>query len=436
MIFCSGTCLMNDYTNQIDKYLRKLFPIARSITGNGNRQTLKILQQIIPLEIIEYPSGLEVYDWVIPDEWNINDAWIKDSLGNKIIKFSDNNLHVVSYSTAVNMSIDYDELIKRLHFIKEKPNAIPYRTSYYKKDWGFCITYNQFKSLFKKNEKYHIFIDSSLIGGSLSLGELNIKGKSDQEYLISSYICHPSMANDSLSGVITSAFLAKYLLSIQSSLGFSYRFVFLPETIGPISYIYHNKSKIKKIRQGMVVTTCGGPGRFGYKKSVDSDNEINSMVEDVFSSEGLDYIRYPFDIRGSDERQYSSQGVGINCISIFKDKYYEYKEYHTSLDDLSFVKAEYINKTITIYIKLIAILDMNITLVNNKPNCEPMLGRYGLYSQFGGDFLPTDKYSKVDLILWLLLYSDGETGLYSISKKLDIDINKLVNLHKSNNRIL
>lgn len=412
---------------EIDSYLKRLFPITRSISGNGNRQTLEILQELIPLNILEYPTGQKVYDWSIPKEWNIKNAWIKNSKGEKIIDFNNSNLHVVSYSMPINKKIKFDELKNSLHYLENLPDAIPYRTSYYNEDWGFCVTYNEYNELFHDNEEYEIFIDSTLENGSLSTGELLIPGKSKKEYLISCYICHPSMANDSLSGVITTAFIARELLKIQSSLEYSYRIVFVPETIGAVAYCSNNEKVIKNIDNGLVITTCGGPGSFGYKESWDKDNFINSMIEEVFKENDIKFILYPFDIHGSDERQYSSQGFKINCATISKDKYYAYDYYHTSLDNLDFVKSKYLNQTLNLYLQLINKMDKNILYKNLYPNCEVMLSKHELYPKTGGALLPNSDISALDIILWLLYYCNSNIDLHSISQKLNIDISLIYN---------
>jgi aminopeptidase-like protein len=413
---------MINLEKEIDLYLKRLFPITRSITGNGNRETLKILQELIPLDILEYPTGQKVYDWTIPKEWNIKDAWIKNSKGEKIIKFKNSNLHVVSYSISINKKIKFNELKNNLHYLENSPDAIPYRTSYYNESWGFCLSYNQYQELFNDDEEYEVFIDSELSDGGMSLGELIIKGKSKKEYLLSCYICHPSMANDSLSGVITTAFIAKELLKIQDTLEYGYRIVFVPETIGAIAYCANNEKAIKGIKNGLVITTCGGLGDFGYKQSWQQDNFINSMIEDVFKQNNVKFITYPFDIHGSDERQYSSQGFKINCATISKDRYYEYDYYHTSLDGLDFVKPENLNKTLDLYLQLIAKMDKNTVYKNLQPHCEVMLSKYDLYPKSGGAILPNSNVSVLDIILWLLYYCDGSINLYEISKELKIDI--------------
>ena len=413
---------MINHTTELDTYLKRLFPITRSITGNGNRETLKILQELIPLDILEYPTGQKVYDWTISKEWNIKDAWIKNSKGEKIIDFNLSNLHVVSYSVPINTKISFSELKEHLHYLENLPDAIPYRTSYYNESWGFCVSYNQYKELFKEDEEYEIVIDSELTNGNMSIGQLLIKGKSKKEYLLSCYICHPSMANDSLSGVLVTAFIAKELLKIQDTLEHSYRIVFVPETIGAIAYCANNKLAMKSIDNGLVLTTCGGLGEYGYKQSWDESNFINSMIEDIFFDNNIKFKTYPFDIHGSDERQYSSQGFKINCATISKDRYYEYDYYHTSLDNLDFVKAENLNKTLNLYLQLIEKMDKNIVYKNLHPNCEVMLSKHDLYPKTGGAILPNSDVSALDIILWLLYYCDGSMDLYKVSKKLKVDV--------------
>jgi len=412
-----------NYEKDIDKLLHELYPITRSITGNGNRESLKILQDIIPLDIIEYPSGQKVYDWTIPKEWNIKDAWIKNSKGEKVIDFKNSNLHIVSYSKEISSKLKLSEFKDKLHYLENLPDAIPYRTNYYNETWGFCLSLNDYNKYFTDdNEEFEICIDSSLENGSLSIGELIIEGKSKKEYLLSSYICHPSMLNDSMSGVIASTYIAKELLLKKEELEYSYRIIFVPETIGAIAYCANNEKQMKDISNGLVLTTCGGPGQFGYKQSWEKDNFINQMVEDVFEENNLDFLTYLFDIHGSDERQYSSQGFKINCTTITKDRYYEYDYYHTSLDNLDFVKAKNLNKTIDLYLNLISKMDKNIIYKNLQPNCEVMLSKHELYPKTGGAQLPNSKVSALDIILWSLFYMDGHTSLYEISKKLNVSI--------------
>jgi aminopeptidase-like protein len=414
---------MVNYEKEIDKLLKKLYPITRSITGDGNRETLKIFQEIAPIKIREYLSGQEVYDWIVPKEWNIKNAWIKNSKGEKVIDFKNSNLHIVSYSISVNEKLRLIDFKDHLFFLENSPDAIPYRTSYYNETWGFCLSFNDYEKFFSDdNEEFEIFIDSSLENGSLSIGELLIEGKGKKEYLLSSYICHPSMLNDSMSGAIAATFIAKELLEKQQQLEHSYRIIFVPETIGAIAYCANNEKEMKGIDNGLVLTTCGGPGQYGYKQSWDKSNFINGMIEDVFKDNGIEFLTYPFDIHGSDERQYSSQGFKINCATISKDKYYEYDYYHTSLDNLAFVKADNLNKTVNLYLQLIDKMDKNIVYTNLQKNCEVMLSKHGLYPKTGGALLPNSEASALDIILWSLFYMDGSISLYEISKKINVDI--------------
>jgi len=420
---------MTEIVSEIDSYLKRLFPICRSITGPGNRESLKILKEIVPLEIKEYPSGTSVYDWEIPDEWIIRDAWIKDSHGRKIVDFQDSNVHLVSYSEPLNREMTFVALKDHLYYLGNLPEAIPYRTSYYKKNWGFCVTGAQYKFLEQADEPFKVFIDSEFRpDGSLSVGELLIPGETEEEILLSTYICHPSMANDNLSGMVMTAFLARELLKhIPTKYG--YRIVWVPETIGAIAYCSYNETSMIKIKQGFIVTCVGGPGKFGYKQSYERSHTINTVIEESFRINGIDdFIIYPFDIHGSDERQYSSQGFRINVASISKDKYYEYPYYHTSLDDLSFIGAENITQSLELYfdvLKRLNELNNGPVYRRREPHCEAMLSKYDLYPATGGAVLPKSIITELDLRLWLLFLCDGEQPLYVIARRLNIPVSQL-----------
>ena len=405
--------------DELDSYLQRLFPLCRSITGNPNRETLRILQELVPLTIHEVPSGTAVYDWTIPDEWNISDAWIADSTGRHIVDFKASNLHLVSYSVPVRGEYTWQELRPHLHLHPDLPNAIPYRTSYYKRDWGFCLTHDQYRELEQSGGSFEVAIDSRLAPGSLTYGELILPGKSSQEVLLSCYICHPSMANDSLSGVLLTAFLARELLAREER-RYTYRIVFVPETIGAIAYCALNEAAMKAIDLGLVITTAGGPGRFGYKQSFDASHAINAMIEEVFHEAGTDFLTYPFDVHGSDERQYSSQGFRINTATLCRDRYYEYPEYHSSLDNLEFVTAKQISETLDLYRRLIAKIESRRIYRSLNPCCEVMLSKHGLYPATGGAQRPDlEGRSELDLILWLLFLCDGRLDLPAIARRLD-----------------
>lgn len=407
-------------TEELDAYLKRLFPLCRSITGEPNRQTLHTLQEIIPLTIHEVPTGTAVYDWTIPDEWAIRDAWIADASGSRIVDFQASNLHVVSYSEPVNTVMDWTQLQPHLHRHPDLPDAIPYRTSYYKRDWGFCVTHAQYAELEQHPGPLMVVIDSELKPGSLSYGEYLIPGRSSQEILLSCYICHPSMANDSLSGVLLTAFLARYIAGLKDR-HWSYRIVFVPETIGAVAYCARNEAAMQQIDLGLVITTVGGPGRFGYKQSFDPAHPINAMIEAVLTEAGVEFITYPFDIHGSDERQYSSQGFRINVATISRDRYYEYPYYHSSLDDLQFVTAQQITETLALYVRLIDKLEARRVYRNRIPHGEVMLSRHDLYPATGGAQLPElGGRSELDLILWLLFLCDGRLSLDDIAGQLGI----------------
>lgn len=407
--------------DEIEDYLNRLFPLCRSITGDANRQTLSILSEIVPVVTREIASGTEVYDWVIPDEWNIRDAWIAAPDGRRIVDFKQSNLHVVSYSEPVRQVMEWAELKSHLHVHPDLPDAIPYRTSYYHRDWGVCVTHAQFAELEALQGQYEVVIDSELKPGALSYGELILPGESEQEILLSCYICHPSMANDSLSGVLLTAFLARYLANLKHR-HWTYRIVFVPETLGAIAYCALNEAAMKAIDMGLVITTVGGKGKVGYKQSWDAAHPINRIIEEVLNDAREAFLTYPFDIHGSDERQYSSQGFRINCATICKDRYYEYPEYHSSLDNLDFVTGEQIAHTLALYCRLMDKVEAR-KVYRNRISCgEVMLSRHDLYPASGGAQRPElGGRSELDLILWLLFWCDGKKSLQDIALILDVE---------------
>jgi len=425
-----------------DLFFKKLFPICRSITGNGVRKTLSILQEIVGFDIKEIPSGTECYDWIIPDEWNIKDAYIKDPSGNRVVDFQRNNLHVVNYSSPLDKILSFKELQKHLYTLPDMPEAIPYRTSYYNKDWGFCLSQKQLDSM-NKEIKYHVKIESTLKPGNLTYGESYIKGTSGKEYLISSYCCHPSLANDNLSGITLWAFLLKKLSKIKTF--HSYRFILVPETIGAIAYLKSNEPLMKTVNGGFVITSVAGPGEFGYKSSFIKNHLIDRVVRKTFQELDEYYIEYPFHVTGSDETSYSSPFFRIPVGTICKDKYFEYPYYHTSLDNLEFISAKNLIKTLRIYLHAIEMLERNITFASMMPYCEAMLGKRGLYPKVGGHYKQNKPCEdaginghgyeikpgvlipekEIDAMLWLMFYIDGKTSLFDISQKIDIPMKQL-----------
>ena len=416
--------MVTDLSVEIDSYLRRLFPLTRSLTGDGNRQTLNMLQEIAPIEIIEYPSGTEVYDWIIPDEWIIRDAYIKGPDGSRLVDFGLSNLHVLNYSESVYQKMDFHELAPRLHVLEKNSEVIPYRTSYYARNWGFCVTGQQFEFLRDAGGLLEVCIDSEFNpSGSMTIGELRISGVSEEEYLVSTYCCHPSMANDNLSGLLMTALLARNMLALGKP-NKCWRFIFVPETIGAIAYLCNNEMAMKKVSGGFVITTCGGPGPFGYKETFLGNHTIDRAIRLTFRDHGIKPIRYPFVPDGSDERQYSSPGFRIPVATITRDKYYEYPEYHTSADDLNFVTGCQIEDTLSIYLDVLRILDENMRYRSRKPYGEPQLGKAGLYPSTGGALNQpgvsgnaNQQEREINAISWLLFLADGERDLLSISEQ-------------------
>lgn len=451
---------------EADDLLKELFPICRSITGDGVRKTLSILRTITDFEIKEIPSGTKVYDWKIPHEWNIEDAYVENSSGERVIDFKKNNLHILNYSIPFNGKVSFNELKQHLFTLQDFPDVIPYRTSYYHKRWGFCITHNELKK-FDENDKYYVNIKSTLKPGTLTYGEYVIKGNSEKEILCSTYCCHPSLANDNLSGPVLWALMLRELKNKKPN--YSYRFVIAPETIGAITYLAKNEKNIKKICAGFIFTCVAGPGKFSYKSSYLGNHMIDKISHETMKKLKTDYIIYPFDINGSDERQYSSPSFRIPIGTICKDKYYEYDYYHTSLDNLDFIESKYLIETFDIYKKIFSNIEMldenDITYVktklsnknNNKkgalvslcPSGEPFLSKRDLYSTLGGRYLqhafePKTSHEKriykdekkqfagkdISVILWLMFHADGTKNIKDISKITHIDENHLEKMVK------
>ncbi len=361
-----------------------LFPICRSLTGSGVRKTLKIIKkEFSNLEIKKIKSGTKVFDWNVPPEWNVSSAYVLDKYGNKIIDFKNHNLHLIGYSIPVNKVIKKKELLKNLYFLKNQPTAIPYITSYYKKRWGFCLTFNQFKKIknkYSKNDNFKVVINSRLNKkGYLNYGELILKGQSTQEILISTYVCHPSMANNELSGPIVSMGLIDHFSKIKN-LKKTLRFLFIPETIGSISYLSKNLNQLKKNIIGGYNLSCIGDERqhscmFSKYQNSLSDEAILQAYKNLRIRK---FKIYSFLERGSDERQYNSPGIDLNISSIFRTKYGKYPEYHTSLDNFKLVTLKGITGGFNVAKEAIKII-LNNTYPKSNILCEPHMGKRGLY---------------------------------------------------------
>jgi aminopeptidase-like protein len=397
----------------------KLFPICRSITGNGVRKTLSIIHEHIPLEIHEIPSGTEVYDWIIPDEWNISDAYIKNPNNEKIIDFKNSNIHIVNYSIPINTKLSLEELKSHLFTLPENPESIPYITSYYNKNWGFCLTHNQYVKLMPG--QYEVVIDSTLKPGYLTYGEFFIPGKTEDEVLITCYICHPSLCNDNLSGIALLTKLSEYLKT--QHLKFSYRFLFIPETIGSISWLCKNENIVKHIKYGLVATCLGDSGNMTYKKTRNGKHEIDKIVEFILTSSNEDFKVTDFYPIGSDERQFCSPGFDLPVGSLMRTPYMCFPEYHTSSDNLEFIKKEKLLDSFLKYLNVVYIIENNAKFVNLNPKCEPNLGKRGLY-----DLLGTGKKTNlIKAISWVLNFSDGNNSILDIAIKSNISFKLIQN---------
>lgn len=393
----------------------RLFPICRSITGNGLRESLSILkQQLKKLEIKEIPSGTPALDWEVPNEWNIRDAWIKDKQGNKIVDFKKNNLHVLNYSSPVHGKIDLATLKDHLYTLPEQPELIPYRTSYYKKNWGFCLPHHQYEQL--EEGTYEVFIDTSLEPGFLTYGELYLPGRTEKEILFSAHICHPSLANDNLSGI---SVLTQLALNLQQQRNqFSYRFLFIPGTIGAITWLAQNEALLKNIHGGLVASLLGDAGDFTYKKSRRGDTETDFIVQQVLAKNETHHQVIDFVPYGYDERQFCAPGFDLAVGNLTRSQYGTYPEYHTSGDNLQLIKAKYLERSYQIYEAITNAFEKNIYYKNIFPKGEPQLGRRGLYEAIGGN---NDSKKRQMAMLWILNLSDGHHSLAHIASKSGYD---------------
>jgi aminopeptidase-like protein len=424
------------------EFVAELFPICRSITGEGLRQTLRRIQREVPLIIHEVASGTPVLDWNVPNEWNIGDAWIKNSRGERVVDFRRSNLHVVNYSAPVRARLSLPELKPHLHSLPERPDWIPYRTSYYQKDWGFCLPHRQLQQL--GEEEYDVCIESTLAPGSLSYGELLIQGESEDEFLMSCHCCHPSMANDNLSGVAVAVALARQLANAERPLWHSYRFLFIPGTIGAITWLARNEDQLARIKHGLVLTCVGDAGNITYKKSRRGDARIDRAVEHVLSESQAPHRVIEFFPYGYDERQFCSPGFNLPVGCFMRSQHGTFPEYHTSADNLEFIKPEFLADSLEKLMAVISLIEGKVgagcvecendeasdthhasrithhalRFLNLKPKGEPQLGKYGIYEALGGDVMTA---------LWVLNFSDGTNSLEDIAARASLPFDKIVN---------
>lgn len=393
--------------------IHDLFPICRSITGDGVRESLRLLQRLIPIEVHEVPSGTAVLDWTVPNEWNIRDAWIKDAAGIKVVDFRQSNLHVVSYSVPIRRRMPFAELRPHLFTMPDHPDWIPYRTSYYRESWGFCLSQNQLQGMVDGD--YEVCIDSDLEPGHLTYGELFVPGEREDEFLISAHICHPSLCDDNLSGICISAHVARGLLDREKRRR-SYRFLFIPGTIGAITWLSRNAGALKRVRGGLTLVCLGDAACLTYKRSFVAKSEIDRVVTHLLAhsadpSEVIDYFPY-----GYDERQFNSPGFRVPIGSLMRGRHGQFPEYHTSADNLDFIHADQLARSYRMLCRAIDILEENRTYHNQFPYGEPQLGRRGVYREMGD----ADQVRQLAM-LWVLSLSDARTSLLSIAERSGLE---------------
>lgn len=399
---------------EMHRLISKLYPICRSITGNGVRETLKILQQYIPLDIHEVPTGTQVFDWTVPKEWNVRDAYVKNARGEKVIDFQASNLHLLSYSIPIHQKMSLAQLKEHLFSLPDCPDWIPHRTSYYSENWGFSLTHRQLQAL--EEGEYEVYIDSSLEEGYLTYGEYFLKGEISDEILLSCHVCHPSLCNDNLSGISLVTLLAKHLSSL--SLHYSYRFLFIPATIGSITWLSLNESKVSQIKHGLVVAGVGDSGNLTYKKSRRADAEIDKAAMHVLKNSERAYAIAEFSPYGYDERQFCSPGFNLPIGSLTRTPFGCYPEYHTSADNLEFVRPTALADSLKAYLAILEVLESNKKYLNTNPKCEPQLGKRGLYGTFGGK---KSTKAREMAMLWVLNLSDGNHSLLDIAERSQLE---------------
>jgi aminopeptidase-like protein len=396
------------------EFVSALFPICRSITGNGLRETLRRIGTYVPLEIREVPSGTQVFDWRVPREWNIRDAYVKDARGRRAIDFNTNNLHVVNYSAPIRSRMSLAVLRSHLTTVPERPDWIPYRTTYYREDWGFCLSHNALLGL--EEGEYEVCIDSTLEDGALSYGEYYLPGSSEDEVLISTHACHPSLANDNLSGIAVATFLARFLTPLPRRL--SYRFVFVPGTIGAITWLHANQGRVSRIKHGLVLTCVGDAGRVTYKRSRRGNADVDRAMAHVLLHSGDEHELLDFSPDGYDERQYCAPAFNLPVGCFMRTPHGRFAEYHTSADDLEFVVASSLADSLLKVFRAVSILENNAAYVNLNPECEPQLGRRGLFRAAGGR---KDENVSELALLWVLNLSDSEHSLLDIAERAGLE---------------
>ncbi|HTO99674.1 MAG TPA: DUF4910 domain-containing protein [Myxococcales bacterium] len=399
---------------ELHALVSRLYPITRSITGQGVRQTLEILSSVAPLRIVEVPSGAEVLDWTVPPEWNLREAWIRGPDGKRVLDVRDHGLHLVSYSVPVRARLPLSQLRPHLHALPGQPDAIPYRTSYYEPSWGFCLTQRQLDSL--PEGEYEVCVDASLSPGQLVWGEAVLPGESDEEVLVSAHVCHPWLADDNCSGMAIAAHLARRFAALPRR-RLTTRFLFAPGTIGAIAWLARNRERADRVRHGMTLTCLGDAHPFTWKRSFAGTAEIDRAARHVLVRSGLPHQLIDFFPYGYDERQYNSPGFRLPVGSLMRGRHGQFPEYHTSADDLSFVSPARLAESFAVCSSILELLQANGRYRNLHPDGEPQLGRRGLYRALGGTDIPGLQFA----MLWVLNLSDGSHSLLDVAERAGLD---------------
>ncbi len=398
--------------------IKELYPICRSITGEGVRETLRIIKKRIPLEIQEVPSGTKVFDWTVPLEWNVADAYVMNRAGKRVIDFQSHNLHLMSYSVPVRKKMSLEELRPHLFSLPAHPEWIPYRTSYYKENWGFCMRHVDFEEL--SDEEYDVVIDSTLQAGSLTYGELYLPGETSDEVLISCHVCHPSLCNDNLSGITVAVKLGETMAACSRR--YSYRFLFIPGTIGSITWLAQNEQIVPRIRHGLVITGVGDAGNVTYKKSRQGNAEIDRVTTHVLRHSGEAHSIIDFFPYGYDERQYCSPGFNLPVGCFMRTPHGQYPEYHSSADNFDLIRSESLSRSYADCLQIFELLEGNRVYVSQNPRCEPQLGRRGLYRAVAGQ--QENQFRELAL-LWVLNMSDGRHALLDIADRANLPFGQI-----------
>ncbi|MEU8746138.1 DUF4910 domain-containing protein [Streptomyces parvulus] len=390
--------------------VERLYPLCRSITGDGVRDTLAIVDEYVPLRVHEVPTGTRVLDWTVPQEWNVRDAYIADADGRRVVDFAASSLHVLGYSAPVSATMTLAELRPHLHTLPDRPAWVPYRTSYYERDWGFCLAQDTLDAM--PEGEYEVRIDSTLADGHLTYAEHVVPGQVTDEVIVSCHVCHPSLANDNLAGVAVAAFLARELA--ERTPYYTYRFIFAPGTIGAITWLARNAERVELVRHGLVLACAGDRGDLTYKRSRRGDADIDRVMRHVLSASQRPHRITEFTPYGYDERQYCSPGFDLGVGSLTRTPYAGYPEYHTSADNPDFVSPRAMEDTLAVCREAFAVLDRDRRYVNLSPYGEPQLGRRGLYDSLGGR---SDAKQAQMAMLWVLSLADGEHGLLDVAER-------------------